>query len=67
MWNRRRREVAKAHQQVRVADREVEHADERAQKADRVIAESKESLAVLRHEIEINGWTEMLQRAWGRG
>jgi hypothetical protein len=65
-WQRHRQEVEAASIEVASAERKNEVAEMRLQAVNRQAAQSRETTKVLQHQLDLNGWTEMLQEAWGR-
>lgn len=64
-WHRHRREVAATLQDVAVASAEKKAAQERRMTANLQAAKARAVTDRLQREIEKNGWTELLQHAWG--
>lgn len=64
-WVRYRGDVEKAAREREEAEREKHAARERRRKAELQIAVSQSISSALQREIERNGWTELLQKAWG--
>lgn len=64
---RRRRKADAEHSQLRIEDAKRREAAAKAQnRATRQLAEQSHTItARLVHEVEKNGWTELLQQAWG--
>ena len=62
-WNRQHREIERAHQRLDRAVGEAARAEDRAKATQRLVIQSRAVSARLRHEIDRNGWTEMLQHA----
>lgn len=46
-------------------DHQVEQAQQRRRAAESLAAHSRRTSAELNHEVELNGFTEMMQKAWG--
>lgn len=67
-WGKsRQREAAKARAQVEAVDRQLRESERRRCDADQVIAKGQRSSAALRHQIELNGWTQLLQQSMEGG
>lgn len=64
-WERHRLERAEAKAAVEQAARLARETERRCREAEREAVVAAESSAKVRHQIEINGWTELLQTAWG--
>ena len=64
-WMRYRRAVESAAVEAQTAVLERRAAEQRRDDAQRQAARSKAISADLRREIDRNGWTELLQKAWG--
>lgn len=64
-WVRWRRAAEDARQDAESARAELHAAQERRQVANSQAFVSSAVTARLRREIERNGWTELLQHAWG--
>ena len=64
---RRRRKADAEHSQLRIEDAKRREAAAKAQnRATRQLAAQSHTItARLVHEVEKNGWTELLQQAWG--
>lgn len=65
-WKQRQREAEEARRRLETAARQETLAVIRRQAVERLAARSRTSSAALRRQIEINGWTELLQEAWAR-
>lgn len=65
-WERHRRERAQAKAAAEQAAELAVEAEQRRQATERQAVASAARSARLRHQVEINGWTELLQTAWGR-
>ncbi|AAN07957.1 hypothetical protein RitSun_42 [Mycobacterium phage RitSun] len=65
LLNPLRREVAQAHRSAALAEAEVVQSAERLRKVKRQTAHSTAVNDALQREIVRNGWTELLQNAWG--
>lgn len=64
-WKRYQRAAEAARRGAAVAETERHRAERRQQAAERQAAQARSKSAALRREIEKNGWTELLQHAWG--
>lgn len=64
-WLRQRRERAAVRRDRDVASEEKRAAEVRRNKAEWQAAKAEHVSARLRREIDKNGWTELLQHAWG--
>lgn len=64
-WVRYRHAAESAAADAAAATREREAAVARRQAAEHQAARSRAISADLRREIDKNGWTELLQKAWG--
>jgi hypothetical protein len=64
-WVRYRGDVENAARERQEAEREPEAARERRRAAEIQVAVSQQITDALHREIERNGWTELLQKAWG--
>jgi hypothetical protein len=64
-WQRHREEAQQAQHDREAAEAQARAAEFRRQAAERFAAQSRTVTAQLRREIDKNGWTEMLQNAWG--
>jgi hypothetical protein len=64
-WNRQRAEAEKARQEFIEAQRKAKAAEERRKAVDRLIGRSMATSARLRREVERNGFSDLLQQAWG--
>lgn len=65
-WERHRRELAEAKAAAQRAAELAAEAERRQRATERQAVASAGQSARLRHQVEINGWTELLQKAWGR-
>ncbi len=64
-WNRQRAEAEKARREVAEARKRAKAADERRQAVERLIGRSMLTSARLRREIDRNGFSDLMQQAWG--
>lgn len=64
-WLKQRRERAAVRRDVTVASEEKHAAELRHSNAQWHAAKAEHVSARLRREIDKNGWTELLQHAWG--
>lgn len=64
-WSRQRAEAEKARRQAEDAQSKAQAAEERRQAVDRLIGQSLLASARLRSEIARNGFSELMQQAWG--
>lgn len=60
------RELDEARRQAQSAAREARSVEQREREANRLLDESEKASRALRTQVEINGWTELLQSAMGR-
>lgn len=72
-WVRARRDITDALARAAEAERRAAEAAQKADDADaghlaaqRLVEQARQSTASLRTQLEKNGFTEMLQSAWGR-
>ncbi len=65
-WNRYKTEIAKAKARVAEREQELREAEDRRRVAELQSRMSQSHTAALRRELAINGWTELLQKAWGK-
>lgn len=65
-WKRHRQEVEAASIEAAGAERKNEVAGVRMQAVHRQAEQSRETTKVLQGQLDVNGWTELLQAAWGR-
>lgn len=65
-WRQHKRAVAQVHEEVADAVAERLAAQQRQEAARRQKERSQEVSARLRQQISLNGFTELLQEAWGR-
>lgn len=65
MWPWKRNDVEKAHREELEAELQRRLSEQRKEEAERLARESSNITARLRRQIELNGWTELLQNAWG--
>lgn len=63
---RRHDKPAQCKDRVAERDREVQEAELRLLRAQRQAALAASSSAALRRELDVNGFTELLLKAWGR-
>lgn len=64
-WIKNRADVAEANRRARVAARQAELSASRRRAAELQAARAQTVSAALRREVDRNGWTELLQDAWG--
>lgn len=64
-WKQQRAEAAEARRQAEDAGQQANAAEARRLASERLAAHSHNVTAALRREIDKNGWTELLQHAWG--
>ncbi|OMB90771.1 hypothetical protein A5746_20945 [Mycolicibacterium conceptionense] len=64
-WQRHRAQVLQARNDRDDAARRANAAEVQRNAAERLAEQSQRVTARLRNEVEKNGWTEMLQHAWG--
>lgn len=64
-WQRHRAQVMQARNDRDDAARRANAAEVQRNAAERLAEQSQRVTARLRSEVEKNGWTEMLQHAWG--
>ncbi len=64
-WQRHRAQVMRARNDRDDAARRANAAEVQRNAAERLAAQSQRVTARLRSEVDKNGWTEMLQHAWG--
>lgn len=65
-WQRHRQEMAAASVQKATAEKLAAHAEVRRQAVHRQTEQSRSTTDLLKRELELNGWTDLLQTAWGR-
>lgn len=65
-WNKYKTQIAAAKTRIAERDREAKEAEQRHSAARMQAAASQYTTAALRRELAINGWTELLQKAWGK-
>ncbi|QDH92468.1 hypothetical protein SEA_DMITRI_25 [Gordonia phage Dmitri] len=63
LWWRHEKDVERRNTIAR--DEQVEVSRARRQAAESLAAHSRRTSAELNHEVELNGFTEMMQKAWG--
>ncbi|ART69134.1 hypothetical protein BTO20_11575 [Mycobacterium dioxanotrophicus] len=64
-WQRHRAERRKARSDREIAAAQANAAEVQREAAKKLAAQSRTVTARLRFEIDKNGWTELLQNAWG--
>ena len=64
-WQRHRRDQLDAQHRVDAAERRALAASRRKALAKKQAAQSRQVTTNLRKQIEKNGWTELLENAWG--
>ncbi|KIU18333.1 DUF7620 family protein [Mycolicibacterium llatzerense] len=62
---RRKHEVAESQSRIQDAEARAAAAEEQVRASQVLAAQSRNITARLVHEVEKNGWTELLQHAWG--
>lgn len=65
-WKRYRRVAEEAAKEAAAAQVDRQDAVARRETAERQARRAQAVTAALRYEIDRNGWTELLQKAWGR-
>jgi len=64
-WSRSRVEAEKARKQLAEAQRKAKATEERDKVIDKLIGQSMATSARLRREIARNGFSDLMQQAWG--
>lgn len=64
-WQKHRRETEELHAKLEVETQQVDEARARTHEAVVGQAKSRTNSSVLLRQIQLNGWTELLQAAWG--
>lgn len=64
-WRKHRQEVAELHEKLKEEAQQAEDARVRTIEAVVDQADSRSTSSVLLRQIQLNGWTELLQAAWG--
>ena len=64
-WERHKRDKLDARRRAEAAEKRALAASRRMALAEKQAAQSRQVTAKLRKQIELNGWTELLQSAWG--
>jgi hypothetical protein len=64
-WQRHRAELERARNDRAIAAAQADAAEAQRRAAKQLAAQSRNVSARLRFEIDKNGWTELLQHAWG--
>lgn len=65
-WQRHREEAEAAAVEAAGAERKNEVAERRRLAVHRQAEQAEHSTKVLQAQLDLNGWTELLQAAWGR-
>lgn len=65
-WKRDKRAVVEAHKRADSADKAAEEAIVRRMAVDRLAAQSRRITKSLHDEVDKNGFTELLEKAWAR-
>lgn len=65
-WERHKRDQLDARHRADAAEKRALAAARRRALAEKQAAQSRQVTARLRQQIELNGWTELLQAAWGK-
>lgn len=65
-WKRNKREVAETHRRADRADKAATEAMLRRQQVDQLAKASRRITAELHAEVDKNGFTELLEKAWAR-
>lgn len=65
-WARDRRAAEESAKEAAEAQQAKQAAEFRRKTAERQVQRAQAVSAALRFEIDRNGWTELLQKAWGR-
>ena len=64
-WTRNRDDVVEANRRANLAAKQAELAVARREAAEALAARTQAVSSALRREVDRNGWTELLQAAWG--
>lgn len=64
-WNKTRADIVEAQRRAQIAERQAELAIARRRAAETQAARAQTVSAALRKEVDRNGWTDLLQAAWG--
>lgn len=63
-WNKHKRQTVELHEKLAAETQQVEAAREQTFRAVVQQVDSRTTSNVLLHQLELNGWTELLQSAW---
>lgn len=63
-WNKHKRQTAELHAKLEAETQQVEAAHAQTFRAVVGQVHSRTTSDVLLHQLQLNGWTEMLQAAW---
>lgn len=64
-WQKHRRETEELHAKLEAESQQVDEARARTHEAVVSQAKSRTNSSVLLRQLQLNGWTELLQAAWG--